>query len=90
MWDLPTLKKRSMVVSTLYHQHTGHTQMNGAVSIGITIETAPFFCVCPVYATQPTSYKSQITTAAAGLIVPRLTLEHINPDTATTQRTVNR
>ena len=28
---------------------TGHTQKNGAVSIGITIETAPLFCVCPVY-----------------------------------------
>ena len=32
------------------HIYTGHTQKNGADSIGITIETAPFFCVCPVYA----------------------------------------
>jgi hypothetical protein len=29
-------------------ESTGHTQTNGAVSIGITIETAPFFCVRPV------------------------------------------
>jgi hypothetical protein len=29
--------------------YTGHTQKNGAVSIYIQIETAPFFCVCPVY-----------------------------------------
>jgi hypothetical protein len=28
--------------------NTGHTQKNGAVSIVNTIETAPFFCVCPV------------------------------------------
>jgi hypothetical protein len=28
---------------------TGHTQKNGAVSILFTFETAPFFCVCPVY-----------------------------------------
>ena len=28
---------------------TGHTQKNGAVSIVFTIETAPFFCVCPVF-----------------------------------------
>jgi hypothetical protein len=27
---------------------TGHTQNNGAVSIPFTVETAPFFCVCPV------------------------------------------
>jgi hypothetical protein len=30
--------------------HTGHTQKNGAVSKESTIDTAPFFCVCPVYA----------------------------------------
>jgi hypothetical protein len=29
---------------------TGHTQKNGAVSIVDSFETAPFFCVCPVYA----------------------------------------
>jgi hypothetical protein len=29
--------------------HTGHTQKNGAVSIVNSFETAPFFCVCPVY-----------------------------------------
>jgi hypothetical protein len=29
--------------------YTGHTQKNGAVSIYIYYETAPFFCVCPVY-----------------------------------------
>jgi hypothetical protein len=29
-------------------KYTGHTQKNGAVSIVFTIETAPFFCVCPV------------------------------------------
>ena len=29
--------------------YTGHTQKNGAVLIVFTIETAPFFCVCPVY-----------------------------------------
>ena len=28
---------------------TGHTQTNGAVSIAFTIETAPFFCVYPVF-----------------------------------------
>ena len=27
-----------------------HTQKNGAVLIVNTIKTAPFFCVCPVYA----------------------------------------
>ena len=31
--------------------YTGNTQKNGAVSIGITIETAPLFCVCSVYRT---------------------------------------
>jgi hypothetical protein len=30
--------------------YTGHTQKNGAVSIVNSFETAPFFCVCPVYA----------------------------------------
>ena len=29
-------------------EYTGHTQKNGAVSIDLEIETAPFFCVCPV------------------------------------------
>ena len=29
--------------------YTGHTQNNGAVSKEFTINTAPFFCVCPVY-----------------------------------------
>jgi hypothetical protein len=29
--------------------NTGHTQKNGAVSKEFTIDTAPFFCVCPVY-----------------------------------------
>jgi hypothetical protein len=29
--------------------YTGHTQKNGAVSKVNSIETAPFFCVCPVY-----------------------------------------
>jgi hypothetical protein len=29
--------------------YTGLTQKNGAVLIVFTIETAPFFCVCPVY-----------------------------------------
>jgi hypothetical protein len=29
--------------------YTGHTQKNGAVLIAFTIETAPFFCVYPVY-----------------------------------------
>jgi hypothetical protein len=33
----------------VYISYTGHTQKNGVVSIGITIETAPFFCVYPVY-----------------------------------------
>jgi hypothetical protein len=28
--------------------NTGYTQKNGAVPIVIPIETAPFFCVCPV------------------------------------------
>jgi hypothetical protein len=32
----------------LYRLNTGYTQKNGAVSIIIHIETAPFFCVCPV------------------------------------------
>jgi hypothetical protein len=30
-------------------EYTGYTQKNGAVSINISIETAPFFCVCPVF-----------------------------------------
>jgi hypothetical protein len=30
-------------------RNTGHTQKNGAVSKEFTIDTAPFFCVCPVY-----------------------------------------
>jgi hypothetical protein len=29
--------------------YTGHTQKNGAVSLCLTFETAPFFCVYPVY-----------------------------------------
>jgi hypothetical protein len=29
--------------------YTGHTQKNGAVSKVCWFETAPFFCVCPVY-----------------------------------------
>ena len=29
--------------------NTGHTQKNGAVSKEFTIDTAPFFCVCPVH-----------------------------------------
>jgi hypothetical protein len=33
----------------LYMLYTGHTQQNGAVSIVNTVDTAPFFCVCPVY-----------------------------------------
>jgi hypothetical protein len=28
--------------------NTGHTQKNGAVSIIFIIETALYFCVCPV------------------------------------------
>jgi hypothetical protein len=30
-------------------QYTGRTQKNGAVSTVVTVETAPLFCVCPVY-----------------------------------------
>ena len=30
-------------------EYTGHTQTNGAVLIVFTINTAPFFCVCPVH-----------------------------------------
>jgi hypothetical protein len=33
----------------LIHTYTGHTQKNGAVSIVNSFETAPFFCVCPLY-----------------------------------------
>jgi Zn-finger protein len=29
--------------------YTGHTQKNCAVLKVLTIKTAPFFCVCPVY-----------------------------------------
>jgi hypothetical protein len=29
--------------------NTGHTQKNDAVSIAFTIETAPLFCVYPVF-----------------------------------------
>jgi hypothetical protein len=29
--------------------YTGHTQKNGAVLKEFTFDTAPFFCVCPVY-----------------------------------------
>jgi hypothetical protein len=29
--------------------YTGHTQKNGAVSNLKPFDTAPFFCVCPVY-----------------------------------------
>jgi hypothetical protein len=32
-----------------FHHNTGHTQKNGAVSKEFTFDTAPFFCVCPVY-----------------------------------------
>jgi hypothetical protein len=49
-WPLPLLYLCSLVqvwVSAATW-NTGHTQKNGAVSIGITIESAPFFCVCPV------------------------------------------
>jgi hypothetical protein len=28
--------------------YTGRTQKNGAVSKEFTVDTAPFFCVCPV------------------------------------------
>jgi hypothetical protein len=28
--------------------NTGHTQSNGAVYMVYSIDTAPFFCVCPV------------------------------------------
>ena len=35
---------------------TGHTQKNGAVSIVNSFETAPFFCVCPVYHTSSEDY----------------------------------
>jgi hypothetical protein len=31
------------------HIYTGNTQTNGAVLIVFTINTAPFFCVCPVF-----------------------------------------
>jgi hypothetical protein len=31
------------------NDNTGHTQKNGAVSIELTIETAPLFCVSPVF-----------------------------------------
>jgi hypothetical protein len=34
--------------AALTRQNTGHTQKNSAVSIGITIETEPLFCVRPV------------------------------------------
>jgi hypothetical protein len=36
-------------VTRIYEQNTGHTQKNGAVSKVNSFETAPFFCVCPVY-----------------------------------------
>ena len=41
--------------------NTGHTQQNGAVSIVNTIETAPFFCVCPVYLGPSCKRKQQET-----------------------------
>jgi hypothetical protein len=38
----------AMFVTVFHPQYTGHTQKNGAVSIELEIETAPFFCVCTV------------------------------------------
>jgi hypothetical protein len=48
---LPRAAYESRVVHSHYliSSNTGHTQKNGAVSIGIPIETAPFFCVYPVH-----------------------------------------
>jgi hypothetical protein len=37
------------IICMITLQYTGYTQKNGVVSIGIAIETAPFFCVYPVY-----------------------------------------
>jgi hypothetical protein len=37
------------MLTTFVSIFTGYTQKSGAVSIVNTIETAPFFCVCPVY-----------------------------------------
>jgi hypothetical protein len=35
--------------------YTGHTEKNGAVLIVFTINTVPFFCVCPVCDTKHNS-----------------------------------
>jgi hypothetical protein len=40
--------------------YTGHTQKNGAVSKVNSIETAPFFCVCPVYTRTHTGGRSSL------------------------------
>jgi hypothetical protein len=50
--------------------YTGHTQKNGAVSIVFTIETVPFFCVCPVFSSlyflQQTERQKLLDQNAAG------------------------
>jgi hypothetical protein len=45
--NLKAVKVYEYEVKTL--ANTGHTQNNGAVSSILTIQTAPFFCVCPVH-----------------------------------------
>jgi hypothetical protein len=40
--------QKASTINGLISVNTGHTQKNGAVSIELEIETAPFFCVCPV------------------------------------------
>jgi hypothetical protein len=49
--------KGNYVILKLY---TGYTQTNGAVSILNTIETAPFFCVCPVYSYNHSHNRSHV------------------------------
>jgi hypothetical protein len=49
---LPTAMTSLMSLSVrlgFCQECTGHTQKNGAVSMVFTIETAPLFCVCPVF-----------------------------------------
>ena len=41
------------------HFYTGHTQKNGAVLISADKQTAPFFCVCPVFLKEESRLKSE-------------------------------
>jgi hypothetical protein len=47
-WNFITAEKCFAIAKVVKVIHTGHTQTNGAVYMVYSIDTAPFFCVCPV------------------------------------------